>query len=428
MRTGWPRPDHAVRRGLEEQLRPRRVVDLVVERGRAVRLLHPGDAAARVRDAGRPDFLAVDRRQQRHLVERHALDERRSTSSWTVAAGSGDSRIRKAIRSVPPVSVKGTTLPSRSDRPIPCPTKNELLPTSWANPNIDYGGVNERATACTQAMRLIARSDRMHAVRSSWNASAATGPDELGHCELIGRANCRLRVARLQAAKLAQRRQHRQDIGRQRRGEFDRLTRRRMGNLQPQRVQRLPRQEHLGRLPDRGAISPRVIWRGRRTAGRTAPGSRCWPGGRESGACGPSCGRSAPPRSRRNARSLRKSLRPSRLAASSRRMAIFSRCCGWKPIGRSIMSRSRSGRADDDGEILLLDACAARTARPAAGGPVVLGHDDHAAGVAVEPMHDARPRRAAARCSTGRNETARPRSACPTNAPWPDARPCRAAC
>ena len=60
-------PTHAVRRRLEEQLRPLRLVDAVVEiaaRG-VLRLLHPRVAAALVRHARGPDFLRADGRQQR---------------------------------------------------------------------------------------------------------------------------------------------------------------------------------------------------------------------------------------------------------------------------------------------------------------------------------------------------------------------------
>ena len=73
IRSGWPWPDDAVRRGLEEQLRPRRSIDAVVARRGRRRFLHPGRLAPLVGDAGRPDFLLVDRRQQRDLLQRNLL-------------------------------------------------------------------------------------------------------------------------------------------------------------------------------------------------------------------------------------------------------------------------------------------------------------------------------------------------------------------
>ena len=83
MRTGWPVAAHAVRRGLEEQLRPRRVVDAIVEvaAARRLRLLHPRRAAAEVGDAGGPDFLRSDRRQQRRRDRAVAVDQGRRRPS-----------------------------------------------------------------------------------------------------------------------------------------------------------------------------------------------------------------------------------------------------------------------------------------------------------------------------------------------------------
>src|SRR4029077_14637627 len=70
-----------MRRRLEEQLRPRRVIDAVIEisAAGALRLFHPRIAAAKVRNPGRPDLLATDRRKQilRHQRARrfHSANE-----------------------------------------------------------------------------------------------------------------------------------------------------------------------------------------------------------------------------------------------------------------------------------------------------------------------------------------------------------------
>ena len=56
---------------LEEQLRPRRVVNSVIGSGAEIGLLHPGVFASQVGDAGGPDFLHLNRAKQRHVSEWH---------------------------------------------------------------------------------------------------------------------------------------------------------------------------------------------------------------------------------------------------------------------------------------------------------------------------------------------------------------------
>ena len=87
------------------------------------------------------------------------------------------------------------------------------------------------------------------------------------------------------------------------------------------------------------------------------------------------------------------------------------------------------GRAGHDGKIFLLDRARLELDRQPAMGLVVPGHEDRAAGVAVETMHDARPQRSAAAAKAGAevelqrtDERSRPVSA------GRDARPCPAVC
>src|SRR5437588_722712 len=58
---------------LEEQLRPRRLVDEIVEARSTSRFFLAGLLAALVGDAGGPHFLGVERRQQRRLFDRHSV-------------------------------------------------------------------------------------------------------------------------------------------------------------------------------------------------------------------------------------------------------------------------------------------------------------------------------------------------------------------
>ena len=58
-------------------------------------------------------------------------------------------------------------------------------------------------------------------------------------------------------------------------------------------------------------------------------------------------------------------------------------------------------RADDDGKVLLLDRARLELDRQPVMGLIVPGHENRAAGVAVQSMHDARPQRPAAAAEAG---------------------------
>ena len=68
--------DDARRRGLQEQFRAVRGVHLVVELGRADGLLFARNLAPLVRHARGPDFLVIDRGEERLPVEPFGGDER----------------------------------------------------------------------------------------------------------------------------------------------------------------------------------------------------------------------------------------------------------------------------------------------------------------------------------------------------------------
>ena len=78
-------------------------------------------------------------------------------------------------------------------------------------------------------------------------------------------------------------------------------------------------------------------------------------------------------------------------------MAIFSRWCGWMPIGCSTRSRSRSGTPAVIARYSFSVVRASNWAASAIVHRVGLGHDQHAARIAIQPVDDARPRLAADR-------------------------------
>ena len=124
------------------------------------------------------------------------------------------------------------------------------------------------------------------------------------------RENSCIEVSLLFRAPAPQRCECALHVGRQRRFELHSFAARWVRNRQPMRVQRLALEQRLVArrvllariVPDlsRGINSNFVIAPGRRTAGRTAPGSRRAPGGSEFDACGPSSAAPARARSRRN--------------------------------------------------------------------------------------------------------------------------------
>ena len=72
-------------------------------------------------------------------------------------------------------------------------------------------------------------------------------------------------------------------------------------------------------------------------------------------------------------------------------MAIFSRTCGWNPIGQSMKSRSRGGQPQTSAKYSFSIDAGGELLGQFGVGLIVAGHQDHAAGVAVEPVDDARP-------------------------------------
>ena len=64
------RANYFFRKRFEEKFGPRRVVNLVISRGAEIRFLHARLLAAQIRNADRPNFLLLNRREKFHFAQR----------------------------------------------------------------------------------------------------------------------------------------------------------------------------------------------------------------------------------------------------------------------------------------------------------------------------------------------------------------------